>query len=151
MSDDPKPNDFDPNNFNGIVLDHKRALCQLHGEPFHARWPLGFAVFMVKGFQAATAIADIWEEARRLHGLAADADLDAKKLELVFDVRPICCRVSREALRALYVDCAIGVTRRCSVCNRKGLGTVYRSQQQDFAHLCFNCVCTASSTPQGVH
>jgi hypothetical protein len=134
-----------------IVLDHRRSLCPLHGEPFRAQWPLGFAIFMVKGFQAVTAIDGIWDEARRLHGLAADADLDPKKLELVFDVRPICCRLSKQALRGLYVDCAIGVTRRCRVCNRKALGTEYKSQQQDFAHLCFDCVCSASSTPQGVH
>ncbi len=148
MSDD-KP--IDPENFDGIVLDHKRASCPLHGEVFRAQWPKGLPIFMVKAFQLATGIDSVWAEARRIHGIPEGEDIDVKKLEAVFDLKPICCRITRAQLLELYIDARIGTLRRCRVCNRKKLGVPYKTQEQDFEHLCFECVCSASSTNPNLH
>jgi hypothetical protein len=140
---DGEEKQLDPDNFDGIVLKHDRVFCPLHGEPFRAQYPKGVPIFTVKAFQTATGIEGVWSKAKELTGLA---EPQVKALELVFDLKPICCWLSKGQLHALYVEANIGTARRCQVCNRKGLGTEYKTQQRDYSHLCFGCVCSASAT-----
>jgi hypothetical protein len=141
---------LDPNNFDGVVMTHERMFCPLHGEPFRAQYPKGVPIFMVKAFQIATGLESIWDEARRLSNTPEGESPHVKALELVLDVRPACCRVSRRQLFDLYVEAQIGSLRRCRACNRKKLGTPYQTRARAFDHLCFECVCSASETPQHV-
>lgn len=134
-----------------FMITRERVLCPVHGEPFREKWPIGFPTFSVKAFQKFTAIAGVWDEARRLGGFAADAEMPIKALEPVLDVRPVCCRVSKSALVELYVASGIGVDKRCKVCGRKRLGTpVSTSNMGYLKHICFTCIASASETPQNV-
>lgn len=146
------PDEMNPEKTDAVVLKHSRLFCALHGEPFRSQWPKGFVIAMVKGFQMFTAIDGVWDEARRLHGLGADIDLIPKHLEIVMDARPICCRIARTLLLELYKETGIGTMARCKICGRKSLGTPYEATNLGkLKHLCFDCVVTASATPQGVH
>lgn len=150
MTDEQKP-PIDVNNFDGIMLTQARMCCSLHGEPFRAQYPKGVPIFMVHSFQMVTAIPGIWEEARRIAGAAPDTELHPKTMEAVLDVKPICCRLTRKQLFDCYIESKVGTMGRCRVCHRKGIGTEYKTATQFFAHLCFECVCSASSSPQDVH
>lgn len=149
MSEEERP--IDPKTgepFAGIVMTHQRAVCPLYGEPFRADYPRGFLVFQVKAFQAVTAVRGIWEEANEIAGVPRDADHDVRRMEAVFDRKPICCRLPKPQLVALYKECLGAVNlaprRRCSGCGEKRAGTPYRVMTplgvQEIDHMCFDCV-----------
>lgn len=140
--------DMDPKTFAGVVLDHRRVLCAVHGEPFRAEYPRGYAVFMVEAFRAYAALDGTLEEARRLSGTPDGADVPVKAMELALDIKPACCRLPRAALVAVYERCGLGVTKRCKACGRKAKGTPISAVNATYSHLCFSCVAGASETPQ---
>lgn len=134
-----------------IILTNERATCGVHRLPFREQWPAGLAVFCVEAFRAVTAVPGIWEEARELAQLPADATLGPKLLEAVLDKRPVCCRVSPQALVDLYVATKIGQVKICTYCGRFAKGTPIETVQQGrLDHVCFVCMSTASASSQEV-
>jgi len=159
-----------------FIIDHKRVLCPVHGMPFQAQWPLGFAVFAVKIFEVVTGVPGIWDEALRLARpakcttdepcasclrndgslclMSSETDvtpyrLGVKALEPVLDARPACCRISPDKLVELYREARIGKKGRCRFCGRmQSWGTpITASNTGPLKHVCFDCISTASSTP----
>ena len=143
---DEKP--FDPATFEGAILEFRRALCSVHGTPFRPTWPAGYPLFIVRAFQEITAIKSVWDEARKIAGLADGDNVPAKVLEKVLDARPLCCRLPPDTLAKLYEETKIGVLARCDVCHRKALGTPIKATNVTYSHCCFTCVASASATPQ---
>ena len=141
---------FDPATFEGIMLEFKRVLCQVHGSPFRPAWPTGYMIFMVRAFQEVTAVPGVWDDARRLAGVPDGVAVPPKAIELVLDVRPACCRLPAKKLAALYEECKIGRQARCKVCHRKAMGTPIEAANVAYSHCCFLCVASASATPQGI-
>lgn len=120
-----------------IDLDHKRLFCSLHGEPYRENWPRGFAIAAV-------------ELARTVLDANLDVAGDPRAVEALLDAKPACCRVGPARLRVVYETSAIGVNARCKCCRRVGLGTVYKTQERRYEHLCFVCVTeNISATPWG--
>lgn len=144
---------FDPATFEGIMMSTERAVCGLHALPFKDGWPRGALVFMVTAFSEATAIPGIWDEARRLGRFGPEVEtIPVKALERVFDVKPICCRLSRPNLVKAYEATKVGTMARCKFCDRKGIGTPIETEQQGkIKHVCFPCLAGASSTPFHTH
>lgn len=139
---DGLPKDLDPNT---VLLEHRRVMCSLHGEFFRKRWPTGFPIFCVRVFQEVMAL-DETAKATEAGGLEWPASIHA-----VLDAKPACCRVTKETLRKLYLECKVGLPGRCSICRRRGLGTEFQMLQAatpyggdmqpvTYPHVCFDCV-----------
>lgn len=137
---------FNPETFDGVVMSFDRALCGVHGEAFRPAWPKGFGVFMVCIFQELTAIPAVWEEAKKLSGQDKP---DVKVLERVMDVKPACCRVSKETLIRVLEHCGVGDPGRCAICRRRALGTPIRAANASWPHVCFTCIAHATPYPPG--
>jgi hypothetical protein len=134
-----------------LIMTDARVACGLHRLPFRDRWPSGFAVFTVEVFRAVTAIPGIWDEVRELAKLPAEAELSPKLFEAVLDKRPACCRVSPATLVELYAASGIGHVKICTYCGRFAKGTAIETLEQGrINHVCFACMSTASTTPQGM-
>lgn len=125
-------------------LSFNRMFCSLHGEPFREQWPRGAILFQLKGLQAV-----LEKDGDDLKGLVAivkaPEDPNTRGLELLLDRKPVCCRLPRDRLLALYTETGIGKKARCVSCHRKQLGTSLRSRQSDesvitIPHVCFSCL-----------
>ncbi len=147
MTDDSKP--IDVATFEGVLLEHHRIACGLHMLPFKERWPSGWPIFTIKMFQAVVVVDGVLDEAHRLAGRTADDAHVMKDIERALDVRPACERITRTKLVEIYSESRIGVRGRCSVCNRKRIGTPIEATNISLPHLCFECMSTASATPFG--
>lgn len=141
---------FDPKKTDAVVIEHKRVMCAVHGTPFQAEWPRGYAIFAIDLIRECFADMRIVNEARRIKGRGADDKLEPKDIEPVLDIKPACCRVARAALIRIYEHTGIGVIARCSNCHRKRSGTPIVADNVMYQHLCFGCVASASSSPQDV-
>lgn len=143
---------WDPDRFDGVTLDHNRALCAVHGEVFLDEWPRGYPIFMVKAFQIVAGYPSVIADARRVAGLAADADVTPRQLGAAFDVKPMCCRLPPLQLASLIEDARHGARKHCSNCGEKRAGeAIQTSNMGRIPHLCYRCLAFASSTPQHVH
>lgn len=126
MSDEQKTPDGPTVSFERV----QQVACAIHGEPFRAAWPKGWGVFTLTILKEALQNAVLTE---LLQG-------DLTKLPAECDRKPLCEWVGADTLRRAYVDCKVGVFRRCDVCRATGLGTPYRTKGRSFNHVCFQCV-----------
>ena len=134
-----------------FTMTDQRSTCGLHRLPFRERWPVGMGIFAVEASRIVLGMPSVHAEARELAGLPADAKIEPKMVEAVLDRRPACCRVTREQLVELYVASKIGLVKHCHYCGAYAKGTPIETEQQGrIDHVCFNCMSTASSTPQEV-
>jgi hypothetical protein len=121
-----------------VMLLPKRVMCGKHGEPFRAKWPDGYASFVIEGIQALMA----WGP------FAEVAGGDVNTVNRLLDACPMCCRLPRDKLFALYLKAnefqQYLVTARCDGCGVVGPGTPYRhkdcQKMKEFGHLCLDCV-----------
>jgi len=130
-----------------IHLSFDRVLCPVHGEPLRAQWPNGYATLLVKLFERVAMREPFADEQAAYRRERTDGErlTDAEVIEALLDRKPLCCRVSAEEMLKAYEEAHKGGKfarkRVCSVCGGRRLGTPYRTQQGDFAHICFTCVC----------
>ena len=125
-----------------MIEPFKHVFCPMHGEPLRTTWPQGYPIFSVKAFQLLAGNPKVVDDCRRLHGLAEDAPIDnVKMLEPVFELKQMCCRLTKDQLMAMYVETRVGVNRRCRVCGKKRLGAPFRAANLgELGHVCFGCV-----------
>lgn len=125
-----------------VDLIPERVACSRHCEPFRAKWPKGFILFSL------ALIDDIWQnervirDAKRIQG--HDGLVDPKIIEGVLDIKPACCRVTKEQLLRAYALSELGRVGRCESCKKKRRGTRFNSRVGDkifkHRHICFHCV-----------
>lgn len=117
-----------------VELTFERALCARHGEPFRARWPKGYPIFMVKAFQVVASKPEIAE--------AVEGNIS--RITELLDERPMCERLTRDEMLGLYGDAGIGSMAVCDNCRRMALGTPFSrtvgGQVMKDDHVCFECV-----------
>ena len=122
-----------------LELTPARVLCSRHGEPFRARWPRGYALFVLWGFEKLLALPDV----------AQASGGEIARVPALLDQKPLCCRLPAEDLLALYhaVQAARGpwAEGRCERCGRVGLGGPYLTlnywgRQRRYGHVCLDCV-----------
>ncbi len=108
---------------------------------------------MVKAFQIVAGLEPFQKRTAEL----ADAEQIAKHgapgvkdMEKTLDEKPLCCWLSPAQLVECYRESNVGVLAQCRVCGSRRFGTPYTTTAQQFKHLCFQCVSTASATPQDV-
>ncbi len=119
-----------------IDLTFERVHCSRHGEPLRSQWPTGYAVMMIKLFEA------VFRDQATLADNKRDEDdrTDPEKMHDLLDDTPMCCRVSDAKLLEIYTDAGFGVVAKCKVCRRKRIGSSYTTSIKTFTHLCFECV-----------
>lgn len=126
-----------------IELDPRQVICNRHGEPFREKWPSGYPLFLVRGFQTLMAQDEFQAE---LGG-------DVAKFSEATRKRPICCRLGSEVLLTLLGeinnDLHIWPTaRRCQVCGQRSIGSRFQTKTQSFSHMCFECMFTRMVIPE---
>jgi len=130
-----------------ITFDH--ALCPQHGESFQAKWPQGYALFIAEGFKrlgAAGGLAAAGTESE-------DVEVRNRAIEQHLDEKPICCRLGKVALLALYMwinrqhKQKLWPLARCGCCKKIARGGAYRSMRAPddpeivaHRHMCLHCV-----------
>ncbi len=77
---------------NAVQLDWS-LWCSRHLDPYRAQWPAGATLAMMRLFEAAVAMDAVAEAASH-----DPANLTAALRRF----RPLCCFISREALRKIY-------------------------------------------------
>jgi hypothetical protein len=148
VSDDAKKKLDEELAAGAIEMTIRRVVCVVHGEPLRAKWPMGYAMMVLKlfelviGSKSTDASQDkVWKDARRALKLGADAEVPSKEgMEAAFDHKPLCCRVPPGTLERLYESSGIGERARCVVCRRKRLGTPIKTTEAELPHVCFSCV-----------
>jgi hypothetical protein len=131
-----------------IAMTMDRVICMVHWEPFRARWPTGYPIFMVDAFsrvlgpESAPELQEkLWADARaalRVEELPEDPKL---AIEAALDRTPLCCRLPDETLLDVYAKCGVGVPGRCAGCGRRSvLGAPFSTVHQKMPHVCFRCV-----------
>lgn len=118
----------------GVELTHQRVMCELHGEPFRARWPKGYPIF------AITLMKIIIDQPRA----TGEEPRSPNTIGAELDAQPACCRVTPAELERAYEQSGVGVLRRCRCCRLKRLGTPFKTaiagRVVDHRHICFRCV-----------
>lgn len=121
-----------------LNLEFNRVLCSRHGEPFRAKWPSGYAAWVLFGFEAVV----------QLESFQAETGGDQFKIELALDKTPICCRLGdgkvRELFNQIHEKCHVWDQSGCSKCGRLALGspirtTNYWGRVKDQGFVCFDC------------
>lgn len=136
------------------------VMCGRHGEPFRARWPVGyprFALLLIERVFDTDEFCQAVEAMRQARGLCAEEAVQA----LLHD-RPLCCRLTPGGLLEVYntVQRAEPVwqTGRCELCGEVGLGGPYRRARPTvqaatpmgtYNHVCLHCVCYGNAKPVG--
>lgn len=128
-----------------IEMSPERVACAQHREPFRARWPMGYPIFMVTLFQRVVGRDSpkargeaFWEEPKKL--VPAEDASPKELIEAALSKTPLCCRVTPTELEAAYDESGVGVRAVCEGCGRKRLGTPFRTRAQRWGHMCFGCV-----------
>lgn len=113
-----------------IDLTVGRTSCPLHLAPYKSKWPMGYAIFV--GGLLDTVLAD--------PQFQQEADGKTQQINVLLDLKPLCCRVFPERLMQVYEQSKIGKIDVCTICELKALGTQIETAQEKFSHLCFSCV-----------
>jgi hypothetical protein len=96
-----------------IELEVGRVMCPVHGEPFRRRWPSGYPGFVLYAFEALVARPDFQEATGG----------DQAKIGPLLDRVPMCCRLPKEVLYAVYrrvqEQFHVWHLGRCRVCDRR--------------------------------
>lgn len=121
-----------------VNLDHDRVVCDVHGEPFRRYWPTGYAIFVVRGFELLAAHEFFQREAKR----------SVEGINECLSRLPICCRLPRAELVALYLEVNGKTSQwpddRCHMCDEYAVGTPVEckagGKQLTLPHVCFECI-----------
>lgn len=132
-----------------IELNHDRAFCPIHGEPYRADYPRGYPMAMVLLARAVLADKNTCDSVMAaLEGKEVPGDDAENKVrfeaavQAALDVRPACCRISDAALRDVYKE-TLHRRARCAMCHRlKRLGAPFKTTTQELSHVCVDCVMT---------
>ena len=114
-----------------VELTFDRVVCSRHGEPFRSGWPSGFPTLSIAIFEDLTHRRGIRRDRWQAHGAHQCSS---------FIARPSVQRMAKATLLGAYVQSDVGTSAVCDVCDLEGLGTPYRTQQQVYGHMCFECV-----------
>lgn len=124
-----------------VDVPFRSVVCELHGEPLRAQWPLGYVIMAVELVDRCLKSPELAEEAKRATKKETPSPEEAVAL---LAKKAACCRVSREVLLELYEKAKIGEFKRCVHCKKKGLGTPFRVRgpagDVDLPHVCFRCI-----------
>lgn len=120
-----------------LTLSFDRTFCSTHGEVYRAHWPSGAYVAGLLMFEILVNSEKFLEECREVGGCEKPTIAD---LEAVLDKKPSCCRMGRDQLMQVFLRSQVGIRAKCKGCNRKRIGTPYKTATQEFSHLCFDCV-----------
>lgn len=127
-----------------LECEHFHVICALHGAPFRSNWPSGYPTYALLAMRKGLELPEIQEGSGR----------DATKVMALLKLKPVCCRLGHERLRALYQEVQDlsqpWKVDLCVKCHHTGLGSPvkmlmmegYKSRDRDFRHLCFVCLTT---------
>lgn len=129
-----------------LQLTLERAFCTHHFEPFKTSdWPNGAERIYHRMLGMLVKMEQTVEEAHALAGVPAEVPLEPKTLELVFDVKPMCCRLNKRQLIRIYEDAKVGKIGWCSVCRkRRRQGVKLQTTNGLMPHVCFTCLLNAT-------
>lgn len=122
-----------------LLLEPKMIACPLHMSPFRRFWPTGWLAFATKTLDAVMCDEAFQKE--------AGSDLAAAH-ELL-KVKPLCCRLPKDALLKIYEDVYQAVklwtVKTCDNCRQSGLGgpnmsTNYWGRRKYHRHICLQCI-----------
>jgi hypothetical protein len=153
-----------------LVLRPEMIACARHLEPFRARWPEGFAALtlMAIGFlqgvpptpdeavlkaaieadELDPATREFWERDMAIAGIPiTDEARRSSRMIEVLTARPICERVTREQLAAMYRSSVMARPGECRLCGETKPGAPYSARTgvrgnelTKWPHVCFDCV-----------
>lgn len=135
-----------------VPLEHRHVVCPTHGEPFRAKWPLGWdrfgpaiAMRALASPALQTGLADpaFWKHRGLLWG-DLPAPVGVAMVQQLLADRPACEWVEPATLMGAYRRSGIGILGLCRLCGTVALGTPYgviSGRGRDvIPHLCFGCV-----------
>jgi hypothetical protein len=128
-----------------IELPVQAVVCPIHGEPFRAAWPAGYATAVM------TLVRHALESSQELHEATGG---DAHRLNAVIaEYGPLCRLVSAEQRLEAYTASArasaeFGQHGVCAGCRKWTLGGPYMGSIRGAGgvltrHVCFECVANA--------